>query len=75
MRIILKCGTVKVSFQTEVPAMDKREIELKIDYVRIQADLEKVVNVGADPHQGEKILEEMEQELRSLYQQLEALEK
>lgn len=60
--------------------MDKREIELKmrelkIDYVRIQADLEKVVNVGANPHQGEKILEEMEQELRSLYQQLEALEK
>ncbi len=59
--------------------MNKREIEnkivdLKADYTRIQADLEKVVAVGSDPLPGEKVLENMEAELKELYKQLESME-
>ncbi|MCU9613373.1 SE1832 family protein [Caldibacillus lycopersici] len=57
--------------------MTKEEIqrkieELKSDYVRLQADLEKLTFVGGNGAQTEKVLESMEIELRELRRMLEA---
>lgn len=51
--------------------MEREEIlrkieELKSDYVRIQADLEKLTYVGGNGERTEKVLEEIELELKRL---------
>lgn len=45
--------------------------ELKSDYVRIQADVEKATAVGGTVGQGEKVLQTIEEELRTLRKMLE----
>ncbi|QTN00946.1 hypothetical protein ERJ70_17625 [Sediminibacillus dalangtanensis] len=59
--------------------MTKKEIEnriseLKSDYMRIQADLEKLDSVGGNTANAERQLADMEQELASLNKQLDELE-
>lgn len=58
--------------------MTKKEIEnrlaeLKMDYVRIQDDLEKAGTAGADTSSAEKVLTDMETEMASLRKQLREL--
>ena len=60
--------------------MEREEIlremeELKSDYLRIQADLEKATYVGGDTRQGEQVLVEIEGELKRLRSILEALDR
>jgi hypothetical protein len=60
--------------------MTKAEIEYKIqdiksDYVRLQNDLERMESVGGNISPLEKQLDEIERELKSLYQQLVEIEK
>ncbi|WP_420842535.1 SE1832 family protein [Fervidibacillus halotolerans] len=45
--------------------------ELKSDYVRIQADVEKATAVGGSIGQGEKVLQNIEEELRKLRKMLD----
>jgi len=54
----------------EREAILKRIEELKSDYVRIQADLEKLTYVGGDGKRTEDVLAEIEQELKELRAQL-----
>ncbi|WP_026570855.1 MULTISPECIES: SE1832 family protein [Sediminibacillus] len=59
--------------------MTKKEIEnriseLKSDYMRIQADLEKLDSVGGNTANAERQLGDMEQELASLNKQLDELD-
>ncbi|WAA09602.1 SE1832 family protein [Fervidibacillus albus] len=59
-----------------VSTLTKEEIllkmeELKSDYVRIQADVEKATAVGGTVGQGEKVLQTIEEELRTLRKMLE----
>ncbi|MGD6802667.1 SE1832 family protein [Rossellomorea vietnamensis] len=58
--------------------MTKRELEYKItevkaDYVRIQADMEKVDSVGGNTKKSEERLEQLENELAELNKQLSEL--
>lgn len=52
--------------------IEYRIVELKQDYVRIQSDLEKLQSVGGYASPTEKVLENLEEELRDLRKQLEA---
>lgn len=45
--------------------------ELKSDYVRIQADLEKVTYVGGNGVQGEKVLQQIEEDIKRFRKLLE----
>ncbi|MGD6844874.1 SE1832 family protein [Bacillus infantis] len=56
--------------------MKKAEIEykikdLKLDYVRLQNDLEKMESVGGNLSPLEKQIQAIEAELKSLYKELE----
>lgn len=56
--------------------MNKKEIlnkieDLKADYVRLQGDLEKLEYVQGILHPLEKQLQDIEEELKELYKQLE----
>ena len=53
--------------------IEKKIAELKSDYVRIQADLEKATYVGSDTSRGEEILKTIETELRNLRQLLRTM--
>ncbi len=55
--------------------IEKKIEELKSDYVRIQADLEKATYVGSSTTKGEEVLTEIEAELRNLRQMLRSLPK
>lgn len=59
--------------------MTKKEVEtrielLKMDYVRIQNDMEKLESVGQRTTKAEQQLIKIEDELRSLRKQLKELE-
>ncbi|QDP42246.1 SE1832 family protein [Radiobacillus deserti] len=59
--------------------MNRNEIEarireLKSDYIRIQADLEKMGSVGGDTSRGEQQLDALEKELAELNKKLDELE-
>ncbi|MFP7169790.1 SE1832 family protein [Terribacillus sp. 7520-G] len=59
--------------------MDRQELEaklaeLKMSYTSVQADADKLASSGAGASHMERQLEEMEMEIRSLRQQLRALE-
>ncbi|WP_099159329.1 SE1832 family protein [Virgibacillus ndiopensis] len=60
--------------------MTKKEIEaklaeLKSDYVRIQADMEKLVLVGGRTSTAEKKLIELEEEIKKMNHKLDELDK
>lgn len=46
--------------------IERRIVELKSDYVRLQSDLEKLTYVGRNGDQTEKVLEAIEEELKEL---------
>lgn len=54
--------------------IEKKIAELKSDYVRIQADLEKATYVGSNTSRGEEVLTAIETELRQLRQLLRTME-
>lgn len=54
--------------------IEKKIAELKSDYVRIQADLEKATYVGSNTSRGEEVLTAIETELRELRQLLRTME-
>lgn len=51
--------------------IEQRITELKMDYVRIQGDIEKLESVGHSPTKAEQMLEEIENELKELRTLLE----
>ncbi|UFT99014.1 hypothetical protein KO561_17785 [Radiobacillus kanasensis] len=56
--------------------MNKNEIEARIreiksDYIRIQADLEKMGNIGGNTERGEQQLAALEKELAELNKKLD----
>ncbi|SDK17102.1 SE1832 family protein [Sediminibacillus albus] len=54
--------------------VENRIAELKSDYIRIQADLEKLDSVGGNTANAEKQLGQMEKELADLNKQLASME-
>ncbi|MCT2538243.1 SE1832 family protein [Aquibacillus koreensis] len=54
--------------------LEHKKSELKSDYVRIQADLEKLGSVGGNPANGEKVLKRIEEELSEVNKQLSQLD-
>ncbi|OES46223.1 SE1832 family protein [Domibacillus iocasae] len=60
--------------------MNKSQIEykireLKMDYIRVQGDIEKLESTGHGTSKAEEMLIEMENELKELNEQLLAAEK
>ena len=54
--------------------VENRIAELKSDYTRLQADLDKMGTVGGNTERGEKQLEAMEVELAELNRRLDEQE-
>jgi uncharacterized coiled-coil DUF342 family protein len=48
--------------------------EVKLDYIRIQGDLEKLESFGRNTEIQQRKLDELEQELSDLHKQLEAID-
>jgi len=53
------------------PEIEQRIAELKMDYIRIQGDIEKLESLGHSPTKAEQMLEEIENELKELRKLLE----
>jgi ABC-type Zn uptake system ZnuABC Zn-binding protein ZnuA len=51
--------------------IEQKIAELKMDYIRIQGDIEKLESVGQDPSKAEQMLENIEKELSELRKRLE----
>lgn len=51
--------------------IEQKIAELKMDYIRIQGDIEKLESVGHDPSKAEQMLENIEKELSDLRKLLE----
>lgn len=77
MQTAFPFGTIKEKrgFDMNKSQIEYKIRELKMDYIRVQGDIEKLESTGHGTSKAEEMLVSMEEELKELNSQLIALEK